>query len=172
MTTTTQPKPNYKRGDVVLVLFPHSDLRTAKPRPALVVQADNLQTGLPQVIVAMITSKLFRANHPSRVLIRLSTYAPDNPSITLRASGTRAAFRRGGLAKEQGVFTSGRAVAGDLSVPRHWEIKGSLCELIRKQPETSWQKARRIRESQERSESASFLICALEGVALRPENRQ
>jgi mRNA interferase MazF len=73
MTTTTQPKPNYKRGDVVLVLFPHSDLRTAKTRPALVVQADNLQTGLPQVIVAMITSKLFRANHPSRVLIRLST---------------------------------------------------------------------------------------------------
>ena len=73
MTTTTQPKPNYKRGDVVLVLFPHSDLRTAKPRPALIVQADNLQTGLPQVIVAMITSKLFRANHPSRVLIHLST---------------------------------------------------------------------------------------------------
>ena len=73
MTTTTQPKPNYKRGDVALVLFPHSDLRTAKPRPTLVVQADNLQTGLPQVIVAMITSKLFRANHPSRVLIRLST---------------------------------------------------------------------------------------------------
>jgi len=69
----TQPKPNYKRGDVVLVLFPHSDLRTAKPRPALIVQADDLQTGLPQVIVAMITSQLFRANHPSRVLIHLST---------------------------------------------------------------------------------------------------
>jgi len=73
MTTTTPPKPNYKRGDVVLVLFPHSDLRTAKPRPALIVQADSLQTGLPQVIVAMITSKLFRANHRSRVVIRLST---------------------------------------------------------------------------------------------------
>jgi mRNA-degrading endonuclease toxin of MazEF toxin-antitoxin module len=51
------PKPSYKRGDIVLVLFPHSNLRTAKPRPALVVQADDLQTGLPQVIVAMITSK-------------------------------------------------------------------------------------------------------------------
>ena len=73
MTTTTLLKPTYKRGDVVLVLFPHSDLRTAKLRPALVVQADNLQTGLPQVIVAMITSKLFRANHPSRVLILVST---------------------------------------------------------------------------------------------------
>jgi mRNA interferase MazF len=38
----------------------------------LVVQADNLQTGLPQVVVAMITSRIFRANHPSRVLISLS----------------------------------------------------------------------------------------------------
>jgi mRNA interferase MazF len=62
-----------KRGDVVLVLFPHSDLRTAKPRPALIVQADNLETDLPQIIVAMITSKTFRANHPSRVLVKLNS---------------------------------------------------------------------------------------------------
>jgi len=55
---------------VVLVLFPHSDLRTAKTRPALVVQADNLETGLPQIIVAMITSRMFRANYPSRVLAK------------------------------------------------------------------------------------------------------
>jgi len=73
MTTMMQPKPNYKRGDVVLVLFPHSDLRTAKPRPALVVQANDLRTGLLQVIVAMITSRLFRANHPSRVTISVAT---------------------------------------------------------------------------------------------------
>jgi mRNA interferase MazF len=39
--------PSYKQGDVVLVLFPNSDLITAKIRPAVVVQADNLQTGLP-----------------------------------------------------------------------------------------------------------------------------
>src|SRR6266540_3485200 len=38
-----------KRTDVVLVLFPNSDLGTAKLRPTLVVQADNLNTGLPQV---------------------------------------------------------------------------------------------------------------------------
>ncbi|HZF39638.1 MAG TPA: type II toxin-antitoxin system PemK/MazF family toxin [Blastocatellia bacterium] len=69
----TPPNPVYKRGDVVLVLFPNSNLTSAKPRPALVVQADNLQTGLPQIIVAMITSRTFRANHPSRVLISLST---------------------------------------------------------------------------------------------------
>ena len=73
MMTMMPPNPNYKRGDVVLVLFPHSDLRTAKPRPALVVQADNLQTGLSQVIIAMVTSRMFRANHPSRVSITRST---------------------------------------------------------------------------------------------------
>jgi len=49
-----------KRGDVVLVLFPNSDLVTFKRRPALVVQASNLDTGLPQVVIAMITSNITR----------------------------------------------------------------------------------------------------------------
>ena len=61
----------YKRGDVVLVLFPDSNLRTAKRRPALVVQADNLATGLPQTIIAMITSNMARADYPSRVTLLL-----------------------------------------------------------------------------------------------------
>lgn len=69
MMTMTQPKPNFKRGDIVLVLFPNSELTTAKTRPAIIVQADNLQTGLPQIIVAMISSQMFRAGHPSRVTI-------------------------------------------------------------------------------------------------------
>lgn len=77
----TQQSPKYNRGDIVLVLFPHSDLKTAKVRPALVVQADNLQTGLPQLIVAMITSRMFRANHPCRVAIQLSTPAGENSGL-------------------------------------------------------------------------------------------
>jgi mRNA interferase MazF len=56
-----------KRGDVVRVLFPNSDLTTAKRRPALVIQADNLNTALAQTVVAMITGNMVRANHPSRV---------------------------------------------------------------------------------------------------------
>ncbi len=63
----------YSRGDVVLVLYPDSNLRTAKRRPALVVQADNLQTGLSQLILAMISSNLTRAGHPSRVSISQSS---------------------------------------------------------------------------------------------------
>ena len=61
----------FKRGEVVLVLFPNTDLVTFKRRPALVVQADDLETGLPQVVLAMITSNLARRHHPSRVFASL-----------------------------------------------------------------------------------------------------
>lgn len=67
--TTTIIKTAFRRGDVILVLFPNSDLDTAKRRPALIIQADNLQTGLSQYVVAMITSNLARANHTSRVKV-------------------------------------------------------------------------------------------------------
>jgi len=63
----------YERGDVVLVLFPDSNLRTAKRRPALVIQANNLNTSLRQTIVAMITSNMSRADHPSRVRLLLNS---------------------------------------------------------------------------------------------------
>lgn len=72
MTTMMRKRPNYKRGDIVLVRFPDSNLFSTTARPGVIVQADNLQTGLSQVIVAMITTKMFRANHPSRVIILLS----------------------------------------------------------------------------------------------------
>jgi mRNA interferase MazF len=65
--------PSYKQGDVVLVLFPNSDLTTAKIRPAVVVQSDNLQTGLAQIVVAMITSQMSRSQHPSRLTILIGT---------------------------------------------------------------------------------------------------
>jgi mRNA interferase MazF len=101
------PRVAYKRGDVVLVLFPHSNLRQAKTRPALVVQADNLQTGLSQVIVAMITSKMFRANHPSRVAVTLAT-----------ADGQRS-----GLLADSVVMTDNLATITEAAIER---VIGSL----------------------------------------------
>jgi mRNA interferase MazF len=73
----------YKRGDVVLVLFPDSNLRTAKRRPALVIQADSLNTGLPQTIVAMITSNMLRAGHSSRVTLLLNSSAGRQTKILM-----------------------------------------------------------------------------------------
>jgi mRNA interferase MazF len=60
---------NCHRGDVVLVLYPDSNLRTSKRRPALVIQADGLGTDLAQTIVAMISSNIARVGHPSRVTV-------------------------------------------------------------------------------------------------------
>ncbi len=73
MTAMMSQSLSYKQGDVVLVLFPNSDLITAKIRPAVVVQADNLQTGLDQIIIAMVTIQMWRSEHPSRVTILLDT---------------------------------------------------------------------------------------------------
>ena len=72
MITTMPQNPSYRQGDVILVLFP-SDLITAKTRPAVVVQSDNLQAGLNQIIVAMVTSQMSRSQHPSRLTILLGT---------------------------------------------------------------------------------------------------
>lgn len=66
---------NLKRGDVVLVWFPNSDLKSFKRRPALIIQADGLKTGLPQVVAAMITSNVARRGHPSRVFVPLQSPA-------------------------------------------------------------------------------------------------
>lgn len=98
----TMTPPGCRRGDIVLVLFPHSDLRAAKPRPALIIQANELQTGLPQVIVAMITSRMFRGNHPSRVGILLSS--PEG--------------RQSGLLTDSVVMTDNLATVGENEIER------------------------------------------------------
>ncbi len=72
-----------QRGDIVLAIFPDSSRRTGKPRPALVIQANDLNTGLAQTLVAMITSNLSRAGHPSRVNVSLAT--PEGRNTGLRA---------------------------------------------------------------------------------------
>ncbi len=72
-----------ERGDVVRVLFPNSNLVSAKRRPALVVQADNLNTGLSQVLLAMITSNMNRANHPSRVTVLLNSVEGNSSGLRL-----------------------------------------------------------------------------------------
>ena len=65
---------SYKRGEVILVRFPNSDLITYKKRPALVIQDETVDTGLSQRVVAMITSNLVRTGD-TRVLVGKDTPA-------------------------------------------------------------------------------------------------
>ena len=73
----------FNRGNVVLVLFPDSNLRTAKRRPALVVQRDELGTGLRQTIVAMITSNLARAGIRAALLFSGARPRESGPACSL-----------------------------------------------------------------------------------------
>src|SRR5438128_2240206 len=108
----------FDRGDVILVLFPDSNLQTAKRRPALVVQASNLATGLSQTIVAMITSNRARAGHPSRVVVSLAT--PEG--------------RQTGLHTDSVLMTDNLATVLDMEVDRvlgSWPDSSSVDAALR-----------------------------------------
>lgn len=49
---------HYKRGDVVLVPFPFTDLRSVKQRPALVISPDTFNAARDDLLLAAITSKI------------------------------------------------------------------------------------------------------------------
>jgi len=48
----------YKRGDIVLVSFPFTDLSSSKRRPALVVSPDSFNEATSDLILAAITSEV------------------------------------------------------------------------------------------------------------------
>lgn len=48
----------YKRGEIVLIPVPFSDLSTSKKRPVLVISNDNYNTSSPDIIVVAVTSNL------------------------------------------------------------------------------------------------------------------
>lgn len=92
-----------KRGDVVLVPFPFTDLSDIKRRPALVISSDEYNRMTNDVIIAQITSKLRSparpGDHivgdwkgaglllPSVVRVRMTTL---HSSIVVKVLGTMA----------------------------------------------------------------------------------
>jgi len=62
-----------KRGDVVLVRFPHPSGLRGKKRPGVIVQSDRYQGSVRTVVVAEVTSNLAMANDPACVFIDLKT---------------------------------------------------------------------------------------------------
>jgi mRNA-degrading endonuclease toxin of MazEF toxin-antitoxin module len=61
-----------KRGDVVLVRFPHPSGQRGKKRPAVVVQSD-AYTGTLRTVFAEVTKNLTMKNDPACLFIDVST---------------------------------------------------------------------------------------------------
>jgi mRNA-degrading endonuclease toxin of MazEF toxin-antitoxin module len=62
-----------KRGDVVLVRFPHPSGVRGKKRPAVIVQADSYLGKVSTLVVAEVTSNLAMAGDPACLFIEAST---------------------------------------------------------------------------------------------------
>lgn len=70
-----------KRGDVVLVRFPHPSDQRGKKRPAVVVQSDAYATTLSTVLVAEVTKNLTMKDNPACLFINVNT--PEGKSTGL-----------------------------------------------------------------------------------------
>jgi mRNA-degrading endonuclease toxin of MazEF toxin-antitoxin module len=62
-----------KRGDVVLVRFPHPSGLRGKKRPAVIVQSDSYAGAVSTLVVAEVTKNLTMATDPACLFIDLST---------------------------------------------------------------------------------------------------
>ena len=62
-----------KRGDVVLVRFPHPSGQRGKKRPAVVVQADAYATVVSTLVVAEVTKNLVMKDDPACLFLDVST---------------------------------------------------------------------------------------------------
>jgi mRNA-degrading endonuclease toxin of MazEF toxin-antitoxin module len=62
-----------RRGDVVLVRFPHPSGLRGKKRPAVVVQSDAYAGVVSTLVIAEVTSNLTMASDPACLLVDTST---------------------------------------------------------------------------------------------------
>jgi mRNA interferase MazF len=70
-----------KRGDVVLVRFPHPSGQRGKKRPAVVVQSDAYAGVVRTVVVAEVTKNLAMKDDPACVFVDVNT--PDGKATGL-----------------------------------------------------------------------------------------
>jgi mRNA interferase MazF len=71
-----------KRGDVVLVRFPHPSGQRGKKRPAVMVQSDAYASAVSTVVVAEVTKNLTMKGDPACLFLDVST--PEGKATGLR----------------------------------------------------------------------------------------
>ena len=77
MPSTTR----YKRGDIVLVPFPFTDLSSSKRRPALVVSPDWFNSSNQDLVLVAITSQI--GDDPRSVLLDEADFVGGKPAEAL-----------------------------------------------------------------------------------------
>lgn len=75
----------FKRGDVVLCYWPHSDLTGYSKRPALIVQSETLDTGIAQLVLVLITKGPHK-ELPTRLFVKKDS--PAGRAMCIRHDST------------------------------------------------------------------------------------
>ena len=95
-----------RRGDVVVVDFPFTDIGQSKVRPALVIQNDRDNQKIRKTVIAMITGKTRRRGDPSHPEGAVEPGIPtvlDDPAHPFRVAppppGAKTTGRRRALAE-------------------------------------------------------------------------
>ena len=78
-----------KRGDIVLIKFPFTDLTSTKVRPALIISNKNYNTTQNDVILILITSNVSRISPDDYFL------DPNNPEFSKTGLKQASVFRVG-----------------------------------------------------------------------------
>ncbi|MEX0714323.1 MAG: type II toxin-antitoxin system PemK/MazF family toxin [Pirellulales bacterium] len=84
---------NVSRGDVVLVDYPFSDRTGSKVRPALVIQADALNSRIDDTILAAVTRSTHRAS-TTQLFIDITT-----------AEGQQSGLRQNSMVQCENLLT-------------------------------------------------------------------
>jgi mRNA interferase MazF len=137
----------YRRGDVLLVPFPFSDLSTSKVRPAVVVSSDTYHATEPDLLLAALTTKVNTATRPTDYVLADWAQAGLRYSSALKLvlftlAPERVEFRIGALTVHDLAEVDRRlrlALALEISMPAFLSALNDLSRdellILRKQAE-------------------------------------
>ena len=114
------PMTTYRRGDVVLVSFPFTDLTATKQRPALIVSPDSVNRLNQDFILAAITSQLPGDEHsvglsagdfqhgklPKESVVRLTKLFTMHSTLIRKKIGTLKSAKMEALLQQLGKIFS------------------------------------------------------------------
>lgn len=95
----TPPTTSCRRGDVVLVPFPFTDLSATKQRPALVVSPDAWNAAQPDVMLVAITSQMTVPPGPQDLVLSVADVAAAGLPKPSRGRTTKLITMHSGLLK-------------------------------------------------------------------------